>query len=347
MYGFHVRGSRGAFFPVGAHSNPLRWIMTLRLPAVLLLALAALTVACNTSGLSNQPRATFSELACLDKNGDHRLNELDAANLSAVPDFNGDRKHDANDAAFFKGIDIPLDPTAEADVCGKTSEIGPEYLVAHGYFEPANVSCEGGAQPVLLVGVGGGIKDLKEKSQAAGIRSIIDGLQKSYDARKIDTIAVIAGPAMVGAAQPNVAMEQWMTNAVRTYLDRYPCIRAVLVGHSHGGITVDVVAAALEGQYAARFIDIVELDRSEFAYSGDVQSKPQQAHVFSIFESNSDVLSGVPYLNAPNADVWDASHELGPEKGDKGGALKQVNHTTIDNSTAVKQRIIDDVMRRS
>jgi hypothetical protein len=313
----------------------------------LVAALAALAVACNTSGLSNQPRATFAELACLDKNGDHRLNEADATNLSAVPDFNGDRKHDANDAAFFKGIDIPLDPPAEADVCGKSSDIGPEYLVAHGYLEPANVSCAGGARPVLLVGVGGGIKDLKEKSEAAGIRSVIDGLQKSYDAKKVDTIAVIAGPAMVGAAQPNLAMEQWMTNAVRTYFDRYPCIRAVLVGHSHGGITVDVVAAALEGRYATRFIDVVELDRAEFAYSGDLQSKPKQAHVFSIFESSSGELSGVPYLDAPNAEVWDATHELGPEKGDKGGALKQVTHTTIDNSASVKQRIIDDVMRRS
>ncbi|TAK65165.1 MAG: hypothetical protein EPO22_05280, partial [Dehalococcoidia bacterium] len=45
------------------------------------LALAAsaaalvLAAACNTSGLSQQPRATFSKLACLDKNGDHRLNQ--------------------------------------------------------------------------------------------------------------------------------------------------------------------------------------------------------------------------------------------------------------------------------
>lgn len=314
---------------------------------VLVSIVGFMLVACNTSGLSQQPRATFSKLACLDKNGDHRLNQADAADLSSVPDFNGDRTHDANDAAFFIGIDLPLDAAAQADVCRKGSTAGPEYEVAHGYFEPADVSCEGGARPVLLVGVGGGIKDLTDKGQAAGVRSIIDGLQKSYDARGVDTIAVIAGPAMVGAAQPNTAMEQWMTNAVRVYFDRYPCIRAVLVGHSHGGVTVDVIAAHLEDRYAGRFIAVVELDRSEYVYLGDMQSKPRLAHVLSIFETNSAILSGVPYTGAPNAVLWDASGESGPEQGDKGGALKRVTHTTIDNSASVKQRIIDDVMRRS
>ena len=314
--------------------------------ALLCLGMLAAT-ACNSSGLSNQPRATFSQLACLDKNGDHRLNNGDASNVASVPDFNGDRKHGADDAAFFAGIDLEMDPAAQADVCSKSSPIGPEYEVAHGYFEPANVSCANNAHPVLLVGVGGGVKDLKDKSNAAGVRSVIDGLQKSYDARGVDTIAVIAGPAMSGAIQPNSAMEAWVTNAVRVYFERYPCIRAVLVGHSHGGVTVDVIAAHLEERYAARFIDVVELDRNEYFYSGDTKSKPTQVHVFSIFETTSDILSGVPYLGASNAELWDASNELGPENGDKGGALKPVNHTTIDNSQAVKVRIIDDVMRRS
>ncbi len=315
--------------------------------AVLVSLAVVMLVACNSSGLSSQPRATFSQLACLDKNGDHRLNEGDAANLAAVPDFNGDSEHDANDAAFFGGIDLAMDPAAQADVCKKGSAIGPEYEVAHGYFEPSNVSCEGNAHPVLLVGGGGGIKDLTDKAQAVGVRSIIDGLQKSYKDRGADTIAVIAGPAMSGAIQPNAAMEAWMTNAVRVYFDRYPCIRAVLVGHSHGGVTVDVIAAHLEDRYASRFIEIVELDRSEFVYLGDLQSKPKQAHVFSIFETNSDTLSGVPYTGAPNVELWDASGESGPENGDRGGAMKPVTHTTIDNAPSVKQRIIDDVMIRS
>ncbi len=304
-------------------------------------------VGCNSSGLSSQPRATFSQLACLDKNGDLQLNESDAADLASIPDFNGDRSRDKDDAEFFSGIDLALDAAALSDVCGGDSELGPEYEVAHGYFEPSNVSCEGNAHPVLLVGIGGGVKDLTDKGDAAGVRSIIDGLQQSYKSRDVETIAVIAGPAMLGALQANTSMEQWMTNAVRVYLDRYPCIRAVLVGHSHGAVTGDVIAATLEDQYSGRFIVDVSLDRSEFAYSGDTQSKPKQVHVLSIFEANSDVLSGVPYTGAANAEVWDASGEMGPENGDEGGAMKPVTHTTIDNSPAVEQRIIDEVMTRS
>ena len=71
--------------------------------------IAALT-ACNVSGISNQPRATFSQLGCLDANNDHRLNAQDAIDPSKVPDFNADFAHDADDAAFLRGIDIPLDP---------------------------------------------------------------------------------------------------------------------------------------------------------------------------------------------------------------------------------------------
>jgi hypothetical protein len=314
--------------------------------APLLFVVGLVLVACNSSGLSSQPRATFSRLACLDKNGDFRLNQADAADASSVPDFNGDRSHDKNDAAFFTGIDIALDPAAQSDLCGRSATLGPEYEVAHGYFEPSNVSCAGDARPVLLVGVGGGVKDLKDKGQAAGVRSVIDGLQKAYKSRRIDTIAVIAGPALFGALEANTAMEQWMTNAVRIYFDRYPCIRAVLVGHSHGAVTSDVVAALLENTYPGRIIEDVELDRSEFAYGGDTRSKPKQVHVLSIFESTSGALSGVPYTDAPNAELWDASGELGPENGDKGGAMKPVTHTTIDNAPSVKQRIINDVMSR-
>ena len=138
-----------------------------------------------------------------------------------------------------------------------------------------------------------------------------------------------------------------MTNAVRVYLDRYPCIRVVLVGHSHGAVTTDVISAALEGQYSGRIIEDVELDRSEFAYGGDTASKPTQVHVLSIYETSSDVLSGVPYTDAPNAELWDATGEMAPENGDKGGTMKPVNHVTIDNAPSVKQRIIDDVMSRS
>jgi hypothetical protein len=141
-------------------------------------------------------------------------------------------------------------------------------------------------------------------------------------------------------------MEQFLTHAVQVYLDRYPCLRAVVVGHSHGAVTGDVVSSHLEGEYGDRFIVVVDLDRVDELYTGDTQSRPTQVPVFNVFETNDPALSGAPY-DAANAENWDASGEQGPEHGDEGGALKPVNHTTIDNSKSVRDRIVDEVMERS
>ncbi len=320
--------------------------------AVTLALCASVLVACNNTGLSQAPRATFAQLACLDRNGDHRLNALDAADLSKVPDFDGDHRRDANDAAFLQDIDIPLDPQREAEACARSSDSAPEYLVAHGYFSPAQVSCDPGepdfppGKPVLLVGVGGGIVNLKNRGDAAGVRSMIDAVQRAYDDRGVKTIAVLAGPDIAGAQNIHSAMEEWMTHAVQVYLDRYPCIRVVLLGHSHGGVTADVVASRLEQQYAMRIIEVIDVDRIDALYTGDTKSRPKLVHDFNIYETNDPVLKGAPY-DAPNAVNWDANDQLAPKDGDKGGPLRPVIHTTIDNSKSVREIIVADVMRRS
>lgn len=310
-----------------------------------LVALLALAGCKNVSGLSAAPRATFAQLACLDVNNDNRLNDQDASDPKNAPDFNGDRKHDENDAAFLKGLNIPLGADRDKSICGQQSKEQPEYLVAHGYFHPANVSCEGDNKAVLVLGVGGGVANVKDLDDAAGVRSIMDGLMKAYDKRDVQTIGVVAGPVMVGAENGYSGMEDWVTHAVRVYLQRYPCLKALLVGHSHGSDTIDVVGARLEGEFAGRFVDIVDVDRIEALYGGDTRSRPSRAPVFNIFETNDGVLKGSAY-NSPNARNWDASDQQAPEKGDHGGKLVPANHTTIDNSEAVKTRIIDEELRR-
>ncbi|HZP56255.1 MAG TPA: hypothetical protein VFC53_01715 [Dehalococcoidia bacterium] len=305
---------------------------------------ALLLVACsNTSGLSQSPRATFAQIACYDLNGDHRLDGDDAADPSKLPDFNADNHRDEQDAAFFRGLDIALDPARQQQACSQNSKDEPEYLVAHGYFKPSDVSCDGAKTAVLLVGVGGGVVNLKDSHDAAGVRSMIDGLQKAYKDKGEQTIAVIAGPAIAGGENIHTAMEQWLTHAVQVYLDRYPCLRVVLLGHSHGADTADVVAAHLEGAYAQRIVEVVDVDRVTALYTGDTTSRPGQVRVLNIFETNDPTLRGEPYDSA-NAENWDASGEKAPKSGDRGGPSAQVNHTTIDNSPAVKQRIIDDVI---
>src|SRR5262245_35483617 len=125
--------------------------------------------ACNNSGLSEKPRASFSDLTCMDINGDGRINAADAADLSKLPDFNSDSSRDADDAAFLEGVDIPLDAQAVADSCADGKSKQPEYFVAHDFLESSDVSCEAGEQAVLVVGIGGGVEDLKDKAEAAGI----------------------------------------------------------------------------------------------------------------------------------------------------------------------------------
>lgn len=316
--------------------------MTLRIVriAVLVSATALAWAACNTSGLSTQPRATFSQLACLDLNGDDRIDGSDALAEFRVPDFNADGLRDDRDGAFLRGVDIALDPARAPCVDGAAKRT-PEYLVAHGYFEPSDVSCDSGARPVLLVGVGGGVVNLREKDDASGIRAIVDALQREYDDRDIETIGVLAGPAIVGAANVHAGMEQWMTHAVQVYLDRFSCLRAVLVGHSHGAVTADVIAARLEREYANRIIAVVDVDRVEALYIGDLTARPVLAPVLNIYETNDGILRGYPY-DSPNAENWDASAVTAAGDGDA-----RVSHTTIDNAKAVRDRIVDEVIERS
>jgi hypothetical protein len=314
--------------------------------ALIAIAVAALGVlACNTSGLSSTPRATFAQIACLDTNNDNQLNDQDVADASKAPDFNGDRKHDQDDAAFLQGIDIPLDPKRDKSHCKSTAGNAPEYEVAHGYLSPSDVSCDNGKKAVLVVGVGGGVVNLKDSNDAAGVRDIVDGVLKAYKDKDVQTIAVIAGPAAVGASQLHGGMEQWLTHAVQVYLDRYPCMRVLIMGHSHGAVTADVVSAHLEAKYADRFIEDIDIDRVTALYTGETSSRPAQVHVFNIYETNDPALKGSPY-NSQNAENWDASGIQAPENGDHGGKLKPVDHTTIDNAKDVKTRIVDDAVKR-
>lgn len=307
---------------------------------------AVVLLACNQSGLSNAPRATFAQISCLNTNGDNVLNAQDAVDPSKLPDFDGDRKRDAQDAAFLYGLNIQLNPQRDTRACGSTAGNAPEYEVARGYFKPADVSCATGKQPVLVVGIGGGVVNVKDSGDAAGVRSIVDGLLSAYRDRGIQTIPIIAGPQLLGAANLNGGMEQWMTHAIEVYLNQYPCMRALLIGHSNGAVTADVAAAKLEAQYAKRIIEVVDIDRSTVLYTGDTTSRPTQVHVFNIYESNSGVLNGAPY-NSPNAENWNASGIQAPKNGDKGGPLAQVNHTTIDNANDVKRRVIADALQHS
>src|SRR5205085_11341989 len=109
-----------------------RKVVQIAAASTLLASLAALVACGSETGLAKLPDATFAQLECYDTNGDHVLNDQDAANPAKLPDFDNNGKHDAADAALFNGIDIPLNPQVQYEACTHANkDWGPEYFVAH------------------------------------------------------------------------------------------------------------------------------------------------------------------------------------------------------------------------
>lgn len=313
------------------------------LAAVLLVGALSLS-ACNESGLAEKPRANFAHLACLDVNGDGRINTGDADDPSAISDFNADDERDAFDAAFVKGVDIPLGSDAR-QACADGADRDPEYLVAHDFLQDADVTCAPGDRAVLVVGVAGGVDDLKDEDQAAGVREIANATIARLEDQDVQTIGVIAGSALYGAENAHAAMEDWLVNAITVYLDAFPCLDVATVGFSHGGVTVTAVASRLEAAgLGERIVASVMLDRIEDYYGGDLSSMPQSSPLVSVYQANTPGGSPVDGANVFN---YDASADTAPADGDKGGELKPVTHVTIDNSKSVRDMIASLILARA
>jgi hypothetical protein len=263
-----------------------------------------------------------------------------------LPDFNADDDHDAEDAEFVAGVDIPLHPAAVAEVCAEDAPNKPEYLVSHGFLRSADVSCVEKERAFLVLGIGGGVDDLEDKSEAAGVRSIVDRVIKKYDDRDVQTIGIVSGPAIEAAENAHAGMEDWLTNVVRVHLDKYACLDAVIVGHSHGAVSAEVITARLEATQANRIVATVALDRIEALYGGDVSSHPSVTPLINVYQRNNGALGGLP-MEAPNVENIDVSAEDGSRGGADGGPLEQVNHVKVDNSEAVREIIVSRVLERS
>ena len=115
-----------------------RKVLQIVAASTLLASLAALVACGSETGLAKLPDATFAQLECYDTNGDHVLNDLDAADPAKLPDFDNNGKHDADDAAFFKGIDIPLNAQTQAD---GASALASRHTLAPAYSPRATNRC--------------------------------------------------------------------------------------------------------------------------------------------------------------------------------------------------------------
>ena len=303
----------------------MRWLI--------LVALVIAVVFVASRWLDRGTGLVYAQIACSDVNGDASLNAADALNPSRLPDFNGDGRHDTADAAFLRGVDIPLDGAGEKIACAhKNPNVGPEWAVV----SPGTRDLTCARPAVLILGVGGGVTNLKQ-NDAAGVRQTIEDLATAFHHRNVQTLTVLSGQAVNSASSPDPAMETWDSHATQVFLDAYPCLRLAIVGHSHGAITGDIVAWKLEGAYGDRIIEVVNIDRVEALYGGDTVDWPARVHVLNIYETNDKLHGGAH--DAANVTNWDASGQRGPNNS-------PVIHTTIDNSSSVRAVIIADILKR-
>jgi hypothetical protein len=322
---------------------------------VAVLAAGAFISACGGSGnkqldhgnLSVGEAVAAAHVPCLDSNKDFVLGPDDVSqplqgggeSEGDNVDLNADGKVDEQDGAF---LDVDLRVVANYDYasCG---DAPIEYMVSSD--DTPAISCDDGKKALIVVGIGGGVVDLRDNSNAAGVRWMTNALLDELHGRDYQTVTMVSGPGISGLeAGLNPAMETWVTHSLQTMLDQYPCADAVLLGHSHGAITAEVAASRLEAEYGDRIPLVVSIDRVEDLYVGDTQSRPQTVPVFSVFETNDQDTVGAAH-DAPNYENWDASGETAPKEGEGGGASEPVRHTTIDNSPGVRDRVIDEVMR--
>jgi hypothetical protein len=121
-----------------------------------------------------------------------------------------------------------------------------------------------------------------------------------------------------------------------------PCLRAVLLGHSHGGVTVTSVGAAIEERYPGRLFGVL-IDRTIALYDRPADEMPASMPLLNLYQLNEG-WHGVA-LDLPNVTNVDESGERAPvAPSDGGGGPALVSHKTLDDAPDVQRRVVHAVM---
>lgn len=273
-------------------------------------------------------RSTMLRVGCLDANGDGRVNAGDAG-AQALPDLTGDGVADDADRAVVRRLDLAFPEGRPVGCAGGAPE--PDWQVT----PLPQPGCGVGKGGLIVLGVGGGTNTLASTEDAAGVRWMLEEIGGALAERGVAHQLASVAPALNGSARPQPDAEAWSTAYLSAQLERAPCLRVALLGHSHGGAHVAAVTARLEDAgLGDRVLFTVLVDRVTALYMGDARAMPRSVPVFNIYQTNDETLRGAR-LDGSNIENWDASNILGPEEGHQGGELRPVNHVTIDNSAAV------------
>jgi pimeloyl-ACP methyl ester carboxylesterase len=255
--------------------------------------------------------------------------------LLSCGDTNGDSMLDGADGGRFAGVSVPLNP---GGAC-LAPEAHRDYF-AGGPTDYVTFSCDAARRPLLIVAIGGGGTELLDplSGESFALVKIVNALQGATSVRGISSVPVLMTAAVFGADLPQMRMEQWLAADLVRKLDAMPCLRVLLIGHSHGGVTVSAVTAALDAPYGDRLYGIL-LDRTLALYDHVTHEFPARTRILNVFQTNEG-WHGVPLARANILDV-DASAEvapLGPKRG--GDVLATVDHTSLDDAAAVHRIIV-------
>jgi hypothetical protein len=269
-------------------------------------------------GLKMSRGGETSLLACLDANGDRALTAADGTELGDLV------------------ISLLEDP------CGDATRSADYYVGTPS--KSSDYNCASERRPALLVVIGSAGTDLLDPSagESIGVLNTINDIQQRADAASIATLPILTTSSIFGADPPQGSLERLLAHETARWLDALPCLRAVLVGHSHGGATVTAVAAALDERYAARVFGVL-IDRTTALYDRPETEFPSRIPLLNVFQTNQG-WHGVPL---PGANVYniDQSYERAPiALSDGGGDLAPVGHKTLDDAAGVQRIIADAVL---
>jgi len=257
------------------------------------------------------------------------------AALVSCGDANGDAALTAEDGLPLSGDFIVLAPGLSCVDPGLHADFYPGVA-----FSPESRACNG-VTPVQIVLAASAGSDLLQpyEGESLGLIEIAKGMRAAIDAQRGEASIMVAMSAIFGADPPQTSMETWLAAHVREVLDDVPCARVVLIGHSHGGVTVTAAAVALEAQYADRML-VVLIDRTAVLYDRIAAEMPQQARVLNFYQLNEG-WHGEP-IDQPNVENIDESDERAPvAPSDGGGGPAIVSHKTLDDALAVRQQVVE------
>ena len=256
--------------------------------------------------------------------------------LVSCGDANGDLLLDAADDAAFDASPIAL----QSDLACLSPDSHADFYAGQTFSAEAR-ACDSSVAPVEIVLAASAGSDLLQprEGESLGMIEIARNMRARLQERGAEVSIVVAASAIFGADMPQTSMERWLASRVRQTLTDVPCARAVIIGHSHGGVTATSVAAALEDAYADRML-VVLIDRSAVLYDRQPEEMPQQARVLNFYQLNEG-WHGEP-IDQPNVENIDESDERAPiAPSDGGGGLALVSHKTLDDALAVQRAVVE------